>query len=40
VLLIIGRKVGNTLVVAGEEFHEHQADPPEPAGGGPAGDAE
>jgi hypothetical protein len=32
--------VGNALVVAGEEFHEHQADPPESAGGGPAGDAE
>ena len=40
VLLIVGRKVGNTLVVAGEEFHEHQADTPESAGGGPAGDAE
>jgi mRNA-degrading endonuclease RelE of RelBE toxin-antitoxin system len=40
VLLIVGRKVGNTLVVDGEEFHEHQADPTEPAGGGPAGDSE
>jgi hypothetical protein len=40
VLLIVGRKVGNTLVVRGEEFHEHQADPPEPPGGGPARDAE
>ena len=40
VLLIVGRKVGNTLVVAGEEFHEHQADPSESAGGGPAGDPE
>ncbi len=38
--LIVGRKVGNTLIVAGEEFHEHQVDPPESAGGGPAGDAE
>src|SRR5690349_6954738 len=24
VLLIVGRKVGNRLVVEGEEFHEHQ----------------
>ncbi len=40
VLLIVGRKVGNTLVVAGEEFHEHQADPSKPAGGGPGGDAD
>jgi len=38
VLLIVGRKVGNTLVVNGEEFHEHQIDPPEPPGVGPAGD--
>ncbi len=36
ILLIIGRKVGSTLVVDGEEFHEHQVDPPESAGGGPA----
>ncbi len=40
VLLVVGRKVGNTLVVGGEEFHEHQGDPPEPTGGGPTGDAE
>jgi len=40
VLLIIGRKVGNTLVVEGKEFHEHQTHPPEPAGGRPAGDTE
>jgi mRNA-degrading endonuclease RelE of RelBE toxin-antitoxin system len=40
ILLIVGRNVGNTLVVSGEEFHEHQVDPAEPAGGGPAGDAE
>jgi hypothetical protein len=38
VLLIVGRKVGNTFVVNGAEFHEHQIDPPEPPGGGPAGD--
>lgn len=29
VLLIVGHKVGNTLVVSGEEFHEHQGHPPE-----------
>lgn len=40
ILLIVGRKVGNTLVVAGEEFHEHHIDPPESPGGGPSGDAE
>jgi mRNA-degrading endonuclease RelE of RelBE toxin-antitoxin system len=40
ILLIIGRKIGSTLVVDGEEFHEHQADPPESAGGGPARDPE
>lgn len=40
VLLVVGRKVGNTLVVAGEEFHEHQDNPPEPTGNGSAGDAE
>jgi hypothetical protein len=39
VLLIVGRKVGNILVVEGEEFHEHQVDPPESAGSGSAGDA-
>jgi mRNA-degrading endonuclease RelE of RelBE toxin-antitoxin system len=40
ILLIVGHKVGNTLVVGGEEFHEHQNHPPEQPGGGPAGDAE
>ena len=39
-LLIVGRKVGNLLVVEDEEFHEHQVDPPESAGGGSEGDAE
>jgi mRNA-degrading endonuclease RelE of RelBE toxin-antitoxin system len=39
VLLIVGRKVGNRLIVSGEEFYEHQTDPPQPAGGGPARDA-
>jgi hypothetical protein len=38
VLLIIARKVGNTLFVSGEEFHEHQGDPAKPSGGGSEGD--
>jgi hypothetical protein len=38
--LIVGRKIGNKLVVSGEEFHEHQVNPPESPGGGPAGDAD
>ena len=33
-------EIGGGLVVSGEEFHEHQGDPPEPAGGGPAGDVD
>lgn len=28
VLLVIGRKVGNKLIVEGEEFHGHQDNPP------------
>lgn len=40
VLLVVGRKVGNKLVVAGEEFHEHQDNPAEPTGNGSAGNAE
>lgn len=40
VLLIVGRKVGNTLIVRGEEFHEHQGGPTEPTGGGSEGDAD
>ncbi len=40
VLLVVGRKAGNKLIVAGEEFHGHQDHPPESAGGGPARDAE
>ena len=35
VILVIGRKVGNKLIVAGEEFHGHQDHPAEPSGGGP-----
>src|SRR5437773_7123736 len=40
VLLVVGRKVGNKLFIEGEEFHGHQDDPAEPAGNGPAEDAE
>ena len=29
VLLIVGRKVGNKLIVGGEEYHGHQGDPTE-----------
>ena len=38
ILLIVGRKVGNTLVVDGEEFCGHQDNPPESSGGGTTGD--
>jgi hypothetical protein len=40
VILVVGRKVGNKLIVAGEEFHGHQDHPPESPGSGPEGDAE
>jgi mRNA-degrading endonuclease RelE of RelBE toxin-antitoxin system len=40
VLLVIGRKVGNKLIVGGVEFHGRQDHPPEPPGSGLAGDAE
>ena len=39
VLLIVGRKVGNTLIVDGEEFHGHRDNPIEPTEGKPTGDA-
>lgn len=40
ILLVVGRKVGNTLVVGGQEYREHQADPPEPTRGEPAGNSD
>jgi mRNA-degrading endonuclease RelE of RelBE toxin-antitoxin system len=40
VLLIVGRKVGNKLIVGGEEFHGHRSDPPESASDGPSGAAD
>ena len=35
VILIVGRKVGNTLIVEGEEYDAHQNNPVEPPGDGP-----
>ena len=40
IVLIVGQKLGNKLVVEGEEFYGHQDDPIEPPGNGPAQDAE
>jgi len=40
VILIVGRKVGNKLIVEGEEFHGHQDNPIEPPGNGPQRDPE
>ncbi len=40
IVLIVGRKVGNTLIVEGEEYHGHQDHPPQPPGDGSAADAE
>jgi mRNA-degrading endonuclease RelE of RelBE toxin-antitoxin system len=40
VILIVGRKVGNKLIVEGEEFHGHQDDPVEPPGSGSQKDSE
>jgi mRNA-degrading endonuclease RelE of RelBE toxin-antitoxin system len=40
IILIIGKKVGNKLIVEGEEFHGHQDNPIEPPGNGPCEDAE
>lgn len=40
VILVVGQKVGNKLIVEGEEFHGHQDDPPQPSGEGSAESAE
>ena len=37
-LLLVGRKVGNKLIVEGKDFHGHQDYPVEPAGDEPPGD--
>ena len=39
VLLVVGRKVGNTLVVKGQAFHGHQDNPAQPTGDEPPPDA-
>lgn len=31
VILLVGQKVGNALIVGGEEFHGHRSHPPESA---------
>jgi mRNA-degrading endonuclease RelE of RelBE toxin-antitoxin system len=38
VILLVGRKVGNKLIVGGQEFHGHQDYPTEPPRSGPAQD--
>jgi len=40
VILIIGRKVGNKLIVEGEEFYGHQEHAVEPPEGGSGADAQ
>ena len=40
VILIVGRKVGNKLIVEGEEFHGHQDDSVKPPGNGTEKDTE
>ncbi len=34
VILLVGRKVGNKLIVEGEDYHGHQDHPVEPPGNG------
>ena len=40
VVLIVGQKVGNKLIVEGEEFHGHQDHPAEPPGNGSGKDTD
>ena len=40
IVSVVGRKVGNRLIVAGEEFRGHQDHPPQSLGNGSEGDAE
>ncbi len=40
VIVVVGRKVGNRLIVAGEEYRGHQDDPSGSAGSGSEGNAE
>src|SRR5437773_8029906 len=39
-ILTVGRKVGNKLIVEGEEFHGHQDHPAEPPGDGAGKDTQ
>jgi mRNA-degrading endonuclease RelE of RelBE toxin-antitoxin system len=40
IILIVGKKVGNKLIVEGEEFHGHQDHPPKQPGNGSQKDAQ
>ena len=40
IVLLVGKKIGNKLIVEGEEFHGHQDDSAKPTGNGPQKDAE
>jgi mRNA-degrading endonuclease RelE of RelBE toxin-antitoxin system len=40
VLLIVGRKAGDALIVEGEEFHGHQDDSAQPPGNGSQANAQ
>ncbi len=40
VIVVVGRKVGNILIVEGEEFHGHQDYPAQPPGSGSQKDAQ
>jgi hypothetical protein len=40
VILVVGQKVGNKLIVEGEEFHGHQDHSVEPPGNGSGKDTE
>lgn len=39
VIILVGRKVGNKLIVEGEEFYGHQDHPTKPSGNGPEKDS-
>ena len=40
ILIVVGRKTGNKLIVGGIEFHGHQDNPPESTGSGSSRDAQ
>jgi mRNA-degrading endonuclease RelE of RelBE toxin-antitoxin system len=39
IIVVFGQKLGNLLIVEGEEYHEHENDPPEPSGNGTDADS-